>query len=185
MSTIAIKSKPSVQVQVWATIAAIVGAVVVPQFFHVLGRISGVGSLPGETFLPMHLPIILVGMLAGPYAGAIAGFFGPLLSFALSGMPTATMLPFMMVELCAYGLFAGLLRSRPMPSVLRVLSVQLLGRVVRAAAILISVYGFSHTAVSVNSIWNSLRTGAFGIVLQLLLLPLLCYWIEHATHHER
>ena len=63
----------SFKAQTLATIAAIVGAVVVPQFFHMLGAISGLGTALGETFLPMHLPIILVGLLAGPYAGAIAG----------------------------------------------------------------------------------------------------------------
>lgn len=107
------ESKPrlSLKVQVIATIAAIAGAVILPQFFHLLGAISGLGSALGETFLPMHLPIILVGLLAGPYAGAISGLFGPLLSFALSGMPGAYMLPFMMIELCVYGLVSGLLRN--------------------------------------------------------------------------
>ena len=92
MSTTAVlknESKPrlSLKVQVIATIAAIAGAVILPQVFHLLGAISGLGSALGETFLPMHFPIILVGLLAGPYAGAISGVFGPLLSFALSGMP--------------------------------------------------------------------------------------------------
>lgn len=99
MSTTAVlknESKPrlSLKVQVIATIAAIAGAVILPQVFHLLGAISGLGSALGETFLPMHFPIILVGLLAGPYAGAISGLFGPLLSFALSGMPGAYMLPF-------------------------------------------------------------------------------------------
>ena len=100
----AARPRLSVKAQTLATLAAIVGAVVVPQIFHTLGAISGLGTALGETFLPMHLPIILVGLLAGPYAGAIAGLLGPLASFALSGMPGIAMLPFMMIELCAYGL---------------------------------------------------------------------------------
>ena len=43
---------------------------VLPQAFHVFGQ--GVGM----AFLPMHLPIILAGLLAGPYVGAIAGLLG-------------------------------------------------------------------------------------------------------------
>lgn len=62
------KPRLSVKVQTLATIAAIIGAVVVPQIFHTLGAVSGLGTALGETFLPMHLPIILVGLLAGPYA---------------------------------------------------------------------------------------------------------------------
>ena len=127
---------PSVKVQALATLAAIVGAVAIPQIFHVVGAISGMGTGLGEAFLPMHLPIILVGLLAGPYAGAIAGAFGPLVSFALSGMPGLAMLPFMVIELAAYGLIAGLLRTANMPTIAKVLLVQVGGRVVRAAAIL-------------------------------------------------
>lgn len=77
----------SVKMQTLAAIAAISGAVAVPQVFYVLGALSRLGTALGETFLPMYLPIILVGLLAGSYAGAIAGLLGPFVSFALSGMP--------------------------------------------------------------------------------------------------
>ena len=113
MSISRTRELPSVKVQALATLAAIIGAVAIPQIFHVVGAISGLGTGLGEAFLPMHLPIILVGLLAGPYAGAIAGAFGPLVSFALSGMPGLAMLPFMVNVLAAYGLFAGLLRTAP------------------------------------------------------------------------
>ena len=138
------KSRVSIKVQTIAALAAIVGAVAVPQLFHVLGAASGLGTSLGETFLPMHLPIILVGLLAGPYAGAVAGLLGPLASFGLTAMPGAVMLPFMMIELCAYGLFAGLLRNVKLPTIAKVLAVQIAGRAVRAAAILISVYAFGN-----------------------------------------
>ena len=92
------KPRLSVKMQTLATIAAIVGAVALPQIFHALGAAFGLGTTLGESFLPMHLPILLVGLLAGPYAGATAGMFGPLVSFAFSGMPGIAMLPFMMLE---------------------------------------------------------------------------------------
>ena len=60
------KPRLSVKVQTMATIAAIAGAVAVPQIFHVLGAAFGLGTGLGESFLPMHLPILLVGLLAGP-----------------------------------------------------------------------------------------------------------------------
>ena len=107
------KPKLSVKTQTLATIVAIVAAVVLPQLFHLMGAVSGLGTALGETFLPMHLPIILAGLLAGPYVGAIAGVLSPLISFALTGMPTAAMLPFMMIELFVYGLTSGLLRNAP------------------------------------------------------------------------
>lgn len=173
------KPRLSVKVQTIATILAIAGAVAVPQLFHLLSAVSGLGTALGETFLPMHLPIILVGLLAGPYAGAISGLLGPIMSFALSGMPGAVMLPFMMIELCVYGLSAGLLRNVKIPTIGKVLVVQVAGRAIRAAAILIAVYAFSNDSIKVAAIWNSISAGIFGLVLQWTLLPLIIYRVEN------
>ncbi len=175
----AVKPKLSFKVQTLAALAAIVSAVALPQIFHVIGGASGLGTSLGEAFLPMHLPIILVGLLAGPYAGAVAGLFGPLVSYALSGMPGITMLPFMMLELCVYGLISGLLRNVKMPVIGKVLIVQIAGRAVRAAAILLAVYAFSYTGVQVATIWNSILSGLFGLILQWTFIPLIIYRVEN------
>ena len=167
-----------------ATLLAIVAAVVLPQLFHVIGAVSGQGTMLGVAFLPMHLPIILVGLLAGPYAGAIAGAFGPLVSFALSGMPGLAMLPFMVIELAAYGLIAGLLRTANMPTIAKVLLVQVGGRVVRAAAILFAVGVLGNTTVAVATIWMSVLAGLPGLILQWGLIPLIMFWVEHRAAKE-
>lgn len=93
--------KLSLSTKAAATVLAIVAAVALPQLFHVIGAVSGQGTMLGVAFLPMHLPIIFVGLIAGPAVGAIAGAAAPLASFLLSGMPMLAMLPLMMVELCA------------------------------------------------------------------------------------
>lgn len=179
------KPQLSVKVQALAALLAVAAAVAVPQVFHMMGAISGLGTALGETFLPMHLPIILVGLLAGPYAGAAAGLLGPAVSFALSGMPGIAMLPFMMVELCSYGLFAGLLRNLKMPTIAKVVLVQLAGRILRAAAVLLAVYVMGNESISVASIWLSIKAGIFGIVLQWALLPLIVYRVETLKKYER
>lgn len=178
------KPRLSVKVQTLATIAAIAGAVIVPQIFHALGAALGLGTALGETFLPMHLPILLVGLLAGPYAGAIAGMFGPLVSFAFSGMPGIAMLPFMMLELCVYGLTTGLLRNVKLPVIMKVIFAQIAGRVLRAAAILVAVYGLGSESVPVASIWMSIGTGIFGIALQWISLPLITHCVERMKNDE-
>lgn len=178
------KPRLSVKVQTLATIAAIMGAVAVPQIFHVLGAVLGLGTGLGESFLPMHLPILLVGLLAGPYAGAVAGMFGPLVSFAFSGMPGIAMLPFMMLELCVYGLAAGLLRNVKLPVILKVLIAQTAGRAIRAAAVLFAVYGLGSDSVAVASIWMSIGAGICGIVLQWMLLPVIVHFVERMADEE-
>lgn len=176
--------KLSVKKQVLATIGAIAAAVVLPQIFHVVGMVSNMGTALGETFLPMHLPILLVGLIAGPYAGAIAGLLSPLVSFGLTAMPGPAMLPFMMIELCMYGLFAGLLRNTKMPTIVKVLLAQVGGRAVRAAAILVSVYLLGNAAIHTAVIWNSIIAGIPGLILQWILLPLLVYRIERGGNYE-
>ena len=170
--------KLSVKFQTLAALSAVAAAVLLPQVFHMLGAASGLGTLPGEVFLPMHLPILLVGLLAGPWAGVAAGACGPLVSFALTGMPGAAMLPFMVIELVAYGLFTGLLRFAKMPTLAKVAVAQAAGRVVRAAAILVAVLGFSASGISVSTIWMSISTGLPGLALQWALIPLIVSRVE-------
>ena len=179
-------SKPrlSFKAQTIAAVLAVIGAVAVPQIFHVIGAVSGMGTALGETFLPMHLPIILVGLLAGPYAGAVSGLLGPLVSYALTGMPGAVMLPFMMIELFSYGLFAGIVRNAKIPTIAKVVIAQIAGRIVRAGAILAAVYVFGKT-MNVSIIWTSISAGLFGLVLQWALLPLIVYRVENLKRNEK
>ena len=169
----------SFKAQTVALFAALASAVALPQLFHLLGAVSNLGTTVGASFLPMHLPIIIVGFIAGPYAGALAGAFAPLVSFALSGMPTFSMLPLMIAEISAYGLFAGLLRDSKIPSFGKLLSVQLLGRAVRALVTVIVVFTVTGTQITLSSIWTSVLTGLPGIVLQWAILPLLLFFVQN------
>ena len=94
------------------------------------------------------------------------------------------MLPFMMIELCMYGLFAGLLRNKKMPNITKVLTAQVAGRAVRAIAILFAVYALGNDAIKTAVIWKSVVAGIPGIALQWVLLPLLLYRIENTRKHE-
>ena len=175
------KTKLSVKTQTIGGILAIIAAVALPQVFHLIGKISGIGTSLGETFLPMHLPIILAGLLTGPYAAGAAGLIAPALSFLMTGMPSSLMLPFMMIELCVYGISSGLLRNVKMPSVLKVFISQIVGRLVRAGAILIGFHAF-HSLVKPVIIYKSVLTGLFGIILQLVLIPLIVFRLKEADH---
>ncbi len=178
------KTNLSVKVQTIATIVAIVSAVALPQIVHLIGRATGMGTAFGELLLPMHLPILLVGLLAGPYAGAIAGLLGPVCSFSLAGMPGMAVLPFMMIELCVYGLSAGLLRKINMPTVGKVLVAQMAGRVCRALAVAIAFYVLGTTEIAVASVWAGTVNGVTGIALQLILLPVIVKVVERMGANE-
>lgn len=82
-------------------------------------------------------------------------------------------------------MFAGLLRNVKMPTIAKVLAVQIGGRAVRAAAILFAVYAFGNESVRVATIWRSIGTGLFGLALQWALIPLIVYRVENLKKKER
>ena len=74
---------------------------VLPTAFHGFGL--------GAALSPMHLPVLLCGLICGWWPGAVCGLIGPILSSVLTGMPASAQLLHMVPELVTYGLFAGLL----------------------------------------------------------------------------
>lgn len=165
--------------QTLALLAALICAVLLPQAFHFIGAASGLGTNVGAAFLPMHLPIIVVGFVAGPYAGLVVGALAPVVSFALSGMPSVSVLPLMIGEISAYGFFAGLLRNTKVPSFGKLLFVQLLGRLVRAAVTAAVVLFVPNTSIALSGIYTSIQAGLPGIVLQWAVLPLLFCFVQN------
>ncbi len=155
------------------TFAAVTAAVLLPQLFHAVGAVSGAGTAVGAAFLPMHLPVLAAAWIAGPAVGMAAGVLSPLVSFGLSGMPTALLLPFMMLELGVYGFVFGKLRDTKLPVFVQLLITQIAGRACRAAAVLAAVGLLEHTKLTVASAYVFVLEGLFGILLQWALIPLL------------
>lgn len=167
-----------------ATLVAIALAVALPELFHALGAVTDMGTALGETFLPMHIAVFMVGFIAGPVAGLVTGLAAPAISFGISGMPSIVMLPYMMIELATYGLVCGLLANVKMPCIFKLLIAQVAGRGLRALAIVIGVYACG-SPVNVAVIWNSIVAGLPGLILQWIIIPLLMFYIsKKADGHE-
>lgn len=77
---------------------------ILPPLFH--------AAALGSAFSPLHLPILLCGLLCGWQYGLLCGVAGPVLSCLISGMPAPAMLITMIPELCVYGFLSGLLMHR-------------------------------------------------------------------------
>ena len=161
-----------------ATLTAIVCAVILPQFVHLCGILSGTGSSLGEILLPMHLPVMIVGALAGPVAGMTAGLLSPIISFALTGMPAAAVLPFMCIELLTYGLVMGLLSEKKLSAPVKILITQISGRAIRALAMLFSFYALDNSTANAAKFLSSIGRGWIGISIQLVAVSLTTYLIR-------
>lgn len=68
------------------------------------------GQLPaiGKMLAPMHIPVLLCGLLCGPIFGFAVGAVAAPLRFVLFGMPQMPNVLYMTAELAAYGLLSGM-----------------------------------------------------------------------------
>ena len=139
------------------------------------GQIQQIGNM----LLPMHLPVLVCGLICGWQYGAVVGFVLPLLRFVLFGMPPIYPMGVSMAfELATYGFLAGWLYSHSrwqcIISLYRcLLAAMVVGRLVWGAVrvLLSGVAGQAFT-------WEMFLSGALltaipGIVLQLTLIPAL------------
>ncbi len=156
--------------------------IVLPQVFHLIG-----GPAAGTTFLPMHIPVLLAGMLVCPWAGLYVGVLSPLISHFLTGMPPLAPMPIlilMMVELPVMGLAAGLLYRKLKLHILISLPVaMLLGRIALGLAFmaLTGIIGLQLPVGMWAYVTGAVTTGLPVIVIQLLLLPVLVKAVERGV----
>lgn len=144
-------------------------AIVLPMALHAV-----LGSGGGQMFLPMHLPVLLSGFLVGPIYGAVIGAIAPALSYLLTGMPPMfnAIMPRMVFELAAYGLFSGMFYQLTRKNVyISLLGSLLAGRIVigLVAWVMVNAFGFEFSPIAL--VIASVVTGWPGLIAQLVLVP--------------
>jgi len=150
--------------------------VVLPMAFHAFPN-------GGSVFLPMHIPVLLCGMMCSWPYGLMCGLLGPALSSLVTGMPPAAMLPSMMVECAVYGGVSGLMmrlvhtKKNWLDLYISMVTAMLLGRVVAGLA---KAWIFTPGTAPFAWVTTSLVTGIPGICIQLVLLPVLIVALTRA-----
>ena len=137
------------------------------------GQIQQIGNM----LLPMHIPVLLCGLICGWQYGALIGAILPLLRFVLFGMPMLYPNALAMsVELCVYGLAVGFIygmfkKQGLIPVYISLIVSMILGRVAWGGSmtVLLSMRdsAFTASAFLAGAVLNAIP----GIILQLLLIP--------------
>lgn len=137
----------------------------------------------GDSLLPMHLFVMLCGLLCGKWYGFSVGFMLPFLRSVIFGMPPIyPNAVWMALELATYGFVIGFLYARRKHSIaytyICLIASMLSGRIVWgiSKAVLLGVGGKAFAI-------EAFITGAFldalpGIVLQLVLIPSIMIAVE-------
>ena len=151
---------------------------------YVLPFFTGQIQQIGNMLLPMHLPVMLAGLILGWQYGLAVGFITPITRSLIFGMPmlypSAVAMAF---ELATYGAVIGLLyalfKRRGVLSVYSALiPSMLLGRAVWGI-VMTAILGISGDAFTLSAF----LAGAFlnavpGIVLQLILIPFIMLLLD-------
>jgi len=159
------------------TAACIALGVVLPQAFHAIPN-------AGSVLLPMHIPVLLCGLICSWPYGLACGVLTPILSHLITGMPPMRYLPPMIAELAVYGLLAGIL--------IRLIKTKNFTFNIYAALLIAMVGGricygiinaliFRVGAYSMH-IWltSAFVTSLPGIAVQLITIPALCMALKRA-----
>ena len=151
--------------------------VVIPLAFH---------AIPdgGKIFCPMHIPVLICGLMLGWLPGLICGLCGPLLSFLLTGMPVAANLLPMMIEGAVYGAVSGILaKAVRTPYIycnlyISLVAAQIAGRVIGGLSRAL-IFSFGQYSLK---IWATsyFVTTIPGLIAQLALIPSIVFALYKA-----
>lgn len=136
------------------------------------------GQIPqfGSMLAPMHIPVLLCGLVCGAPYGLAVGLIAPSLRFLLFSMPPIFPVGLAMTfELAAYGLVAGLL-CRALPKKTSSLYLSLIGAMLAGRC----VWGLAMTVIAAVSavpfnltifLGGAFATALPGIILHIALIP--------------
>lgn len=151
--------------------------VVLPMAFHAIPN-------AGSIYLPMHIPVLLCGLVTGWPYGLLCGIAGPVMSHLITAMPGIGYLPQMVIELAAYGLISGLLmnflpvKNETAKVYTSLVGSMLLGRVVSGISkALIFVKGSYSVTLWVTGLFV---TGMPGIIIQIVFIPVIYFALKKA-----
>lgn len=151
---------------------------ILPTTFHMAGL--------GTVFSPMHIPVLLCGLICGGWYGLCCGILGPILSSILTGMPGVSMLISMVPELIVYGAVSGLMmrtvHTGKLTSDLYIslVAAMLAGRIVGGIAKALFYLGSSETFTLATWVSSYFVSTLPGIVCHLILIPVLVMALHRA-----
>lgn len=137
------------------------------------------GQIPqiGNMLLPMHIPVLLCGLICGWQYGLTVGFILPLLRYAIFGMPVLYPSGIAMAfELATYGLVIGFLyghsRWKCIISLYRSMIIAMIAGRIVWGTVRVFMLGVASEAFT----WQMFMAGAFlnaipGIIIQLIFIP--------------
>ncbi len=160
-------------------------AVLLPLAVH-----AAAGEDGGVTWLPMYFPVLLGGCLLGLRWGLGIGIASPIVSFFLTSamgdaMPAAARLPFMAAELAVFASVSGLFSRKIYHNGWMAFPAVLLAAVSGRALFLAAAIGLQAIAPwPVSAVWAQIQSGAIGLLVQAVAVPLIVIGLRAILRKE-
>lgn len=147
-----------------------------PMVFHMF-------SMTGPIFLPMHIPVLIGGILLPPSLALALGIITPVVSSILTGMPVAFPMAIIMAfELGTYGLTASIAtRKLKLNPLLSLIIAMIDGRIAAGLVVAVLVQLFGVQMNPIMFVKGAIITGLPGLLIQIVFIPTLIYAIKKVT----
>lgn len=142
--------------------------IILPTIFHATG-------INGKIFLPMHIPVLIGGLILGGKLGLLIGVLLPIMNHLILGMPPVPIVYTMIFELAIYGLVTGILyKNIKMTLVPSLICGMFLGRLASGLGFFVLTYLTTGKLGSLKLFLNgAFVVGLPGIAIQLILVPVI------------
>lgn len=160
------------------TAVCIALCVVLPMAFH---------SIPqaGMIYCPMHIPVLICGLVCDWPFALLCGITGPVFSSLITGMPDAAHLPAMVIELATYAVVSSLMmrfihtKKTFADLYISLLTAMVLGRVVAG---IVKALFFARGTITIAA-WATAHfvTCLPGIAIQIVFIPIIYFALQKAN----
>ncbi|TJX13445.1 ECF transporter S component [Tissierella creatinini] len=146
---------------------------VLPMVFHMF-------SMTGPVFLPMHIPVLIGGMLLPPAFALLLGVITPVMSSILTGMPVVFPMAIIMAfELGTYALSASIAtRKLKLNPLLSLIIAMIVGRIIAGLVVSVLVQLFGVKMDPIMYVKGAIVTGLPGLMIQIVFIPTLIYALK-------
>lgn len=145
------------------------------------------GQIPqiGNMLLPMHIPVLICGMICNGWYGALVGFLLPIIRYFLFGMPSIYPIGIAMsFELASYGIISGgvyhALKRKSWSCLYFSLITAMIGGRIVWGIVFALLCGLADQEFTMNIFISTAVVNAIpGIVLQIIFVPILVKALNH------
>lgn len=145
-------------------IVLIVFGIVLSMMINVFKGLYGI-------ILPIHIPVIIAGLLLGPISGISVAVFTPILSNIFCGFPHIEELFFIIFELFCYGCIAGFLKNKNINTYIILIILFILARVIYFGGMWFLGNIINVGYISIKSIIKIIIEQIPGMILQIIVIP--------------